>query len=336
VHISIALATYNGERFLEPQLASIAAQTTLPAELVVSDDGSTDKTIDTIKTFAKTAPFEVRILEKEKRLGFSDNFLYAAANCRHELVAFSDQDDVWLPDKLRIAHDRIVADGSLLAMHTLTKTDEALNPIGPWNQGIDGDAVFEPLELTPYKTGWGNSLLFHRSLLNLIDPAKRPRMPEQPSRPMTHDTWIYVLADGLGRVSHIGQPLILYRQHGTNTVGINKEGKLRTYLNHQLVAFVVHERERKSFYVKMSQVFAEIARTSDALRERALAAADRYEAMSVPLQTRLDAYESPSFTGRLRAYRQLGQTSQVGTKARVKHFALGVSGLHRWVESLSH
>lgn len=76
--ISVALATYNGARFLCSQLDSIAAQTRLPDELVIGDDGSADGTVEIIKEFAAVAPFPIRLTINEKNLGFGDDFLATA------------------------------------------------------------------------------------------------------------------------------------------------------------------------------------------------------------------------------------------------------------------
>src|SRR6185503_1146688 len=76
--VSVVLATYNGERFLEPLLESLARQTIPPRELVVGDDGSTDRTVEIVSTFGDRAPFPVSVTSNRRRLGFSDNFLTLA------------------------------------------------------------------------------------------------------------------------------------------------------------------------------------------------------------------------------------------------------------------
>jgi len=331
MEISVALATYNGERFLPAQLDSIAAQTVRPAELVVSDDGSTDGTLAIVERFAAAAPFPVRVLEKPSRLGFSDNFLYAAAACRHELVAFCDQDDVWLSKKLEIGLRRIEADDSLLALHRLTMTDTALEPARLWTQGIEGDAVFEPLQLDPYKNGWGNSMLFRRVLATLIPRENRPRQPEK-QRPLSHDTWIYVLAAALGRVSHIAEPLILYRQHGGNTVGVTPEAAWRKARN-RLVQPMWQLRERMIFYREMESLLSTLASTCSPFAGIAGAAAVRYAALNRPIQARLKIYDGPSMAERLRAYRAMTRDPEFRLKSRVKDLVLGVAGLHAVLES---
>jgi glycosyltransferase involved in cell wall biosynthesis len=79
--ISIALATFNGARFLKDQLASLVEQTFLPAELVVTDDGSTDETLAILEWFSHVAPFHVSVHLNHQRLGYGMNFLKAASLC---------------------------------------------------------------------------------------------------------------------------------------------------------------------------------------------------------------------------------------------------------------
>ena len=94
INISVAMATFNGEKYIQEQLDSIRQQTLCPYELVVCDDGSTDGTIDMIKEFSRTVPFSVRLYLNNNNLGFADNFLKCAALCKGDWIAFSDQDDI--------------------------------------------------------------------------------------------------------------------------------------------------------------------------------------------------------------------------------------------------
>ncbi|MBO5437339.1 MAG: glycosyltransferase [Thermoguttaceae bacterium] len=98
--ISIALCTFNGERFLQEQLDSLAAQTRLPDEVVVGDDGSTDRTLEILEAWAKTVPFPVRIQINERTLGPAKNFETTILRCSGDVIFMCDQDDVWLPEKI--------------------------------------------------------------------------------------------------------------------------------------------------------------------------------------------------------------------------------------------
>src|SRR4051812_44291759 len=97
--ISVAMGAYNGEAFIGEQLASIAGQSKLPIELVICDDASTDSTVNRIEEFARAAPFPIRTYRNEANLGVAGNFGRAIGLCNGDLIALSDQDDVWKPGK---------------------------------------------------------------------------------------------------------------------------------------------------------------------------------------------------------------------------------------------
>src|SRR4051812_29809463 len=99
--VSVAMATYNGAEFIRDQLRSLALQKRLPDELVVSDDGSTDDTVDILEAFAETAPFPVRISVNRENLGFTRNFERAILGCGGDIIYICDQDDVWFPNKIQ-------------------------------------------------------------------------------------------------------------------------------------------------------------------------------------------------------------------------------------------
>lgn len=319
--VSVAMATYNGARFVAEQLRSLSAQTLLPSELVVSDDGSSDDTMTIVRDYAMTAPFRVRVLDKSDRLGFGDNFLFAIENCLEEVVALSDQDDIWSPDKLEKGVTRLLSDDSLLSMHQLTMTDELLRPIGVWNQGICGNRRFTPLELNPL-SGWGNSMVIRRELALMAPRGERPWDPLY-GRPLSHDTWLYILAAALGNVSHIAEPLILYRQHGANVAGMRRSGaaqRLRTAITAPLATY----RGRTTFFAELASVFDRIAtrRQSDAANA-AHAAADRYRTRSARLGLRAQIYDGAAVADRLRAFIDLHTTrdpDMPGTRARALSF----------------
>lgn len=100
MRISVALCTYNGERFLRQQLASMADQDRPPDEVVVCDDGSTDETVSILEDFAANGHFPVRIHRNAQNLGSTKNFERAIGLCEGDVIATADQDDRWLPRKL--------------------------------------------------------------------------------------------------------------------------------------------------------------------------------------------------------------------------------------------
>lgn len=102
--ISIYLCSYNGERFIEEQLASIAAQTMQADEVIISDDGSSDHTVYIINSFIKQNNLERswKVIENKQTLGYPRNFYIGIERCRGEYIFFADQDDVWEADKISV------------------------------------------------------------------------------------------------------------------------------------------------------------------------------------------------------------------------------------------
>jgi glycosyltransferase involved in cell wall biosynthesis len=214
--VSVVLATYNGGPFLAEQLASLAAQTRLPAELIISDDGSSDDTLPIAEDFRSKAPFPVSIRRNPVRLGYGENFLQAAQQARGEFIAFCDQDDIWYPDKLACALEQIRATGACLHVHAARLIDETGAPLGEFRQAIAMPRVYEPLELAPWGSLLGFSMVFARRLIGLVEPAARGGHTFEFEHPLSHDLWIYFLASSLGRVVADERPLVAYRQHRAN------------------------------------------------------------------------------------------------------------------------
>jgi glycosyltransferase involved in cell wall biosynthesis len=215
--ISVALATYNGERFLGEQLRSLAEQTRLPDELVVCDDGSGDRTVEVLERFAADAPFPVRVHRNERRLRFEENFLRAASLCDGDAVAFCDQDDVWLSDKLRICEGAL-DHGTTVVVHASELVDESLRPLGRrWPAFADRfEATSDRGDPWPELPGF--VLVFRRDLLEL-PMHSRPRSRAS-AAPMSHDEWVYFLGRALGTVRFLPETLVLHRLHGANTAGV--------------------------------------------------------------------------------------------------------------------
>lgn len=308
--VSIALATYRGADHLREQLDSLAAQTELPAELVVSDDNSPDDTLAILGDFARGAPFEVRILPKHDRLGFSDNFLHAAEHCRSPLIMFCDQDDKWLPHKLASSRRRLAQDDAAIVLHTLTLADIQMHPFGHLTQGITQSATYEALEIEPYLCGYGNTMMFRSELLRMVSRSQRPPCD---GRILSHDTWIYTLAAATGRVSHMSESCILYRQ-GENISKLDtrtRAQRIRDVLTFDAAGY----RDRAEFSRRMATIF-------DSIGEQA--AAERYREREQAALLRLEAFGAPSMRGRLKACLKIGERRPLPA---AKNLLLGVIGL---------
>src|SRR2546423_1214622 len=125
------MCAYNGAAYLPAQLASIAAQTRLPDELVICDDRSTDATQELLNDFAARAPIPVRVYTNERNLGSRKNFARAIELCAGDLVALCDQDDVWHTDKLRRMEAALAAQPEVGLVFTNAEiVDDETRPLG--------------------------------------------------------------------------------------------------------------------------------------------------------------------------------------------------------------
>ena len=221
--VSVALATYNGARFLSEQLESLRAQTLQPLELVIGDDRSNDETAAIVAAFARTVPFPVRFAVNAERLHFGGNFLAAAARCEGRYVAFCDQDDIWLPEKLERCVDAMEKADALICGHDAWLIDATGKRTGRFVQR-DRGGVLEPLTLAPWGVFFGFSTMIRRDLLDDLPAAARGPDNIDPRHLLAHDRWVYFLATTLGRTVYLKAPLVLYRQHGGNTFGAGKAG----------------------------------------------------------------------------------------------------------------
>ena len=220
--ISIAMGTYNGARYIREQLDSLAAQTLLPCELVVTDDGSADATLEIVRDFAQEAPFPVRIHRNEKRLGYSDNFLFAASLCEGELIAFCDQDDVWLQRKLAICVDEFKNEEVMLCFCDAYVTDKRLGKKGYKIHKIKKRKIYKSLNFPPFKAVYGFTIIFRSILLTKLNITSRCYeylSDRENPKFISHDNWLVFLAGCFGQIAMVPEPLALYRQHDNNSGG---------------------------------------------------------------------------------------------------------------------
>jgi glycosyltransferase involved in cell wall biosynthesis len=225
--VSVVMTTFNGGRYIHEQLASLAAQTRRPDELVICDDGSTDATLEVAEEFRRDAPFPVWIQRNPIRHGYIENFLQGCSLASGSLIAFCDQDDVWQPRKLERCVAAFAADsGVVLAIHSADVVEGDLTPRG------FSKPDFEVSGVLPRRGGDldfslpGFAMVVSADLVRKIDWRNRARDLLKSDRPlMAHDQWVVFLARSLGRVAQLTDRLALYRQHGANTCGAFQPGK---------------------------------------------------------------------------------------------------------------
>lgn len=203
--ISIAMATYNGAKYIKEQLQSIADQTVKPDELVITDDGSSDDTLEIIRIFSLDAPFEVNVVSNEKNLGFVQNFGKAVALCTGDIIFLSDQDDVWLHTKLEHVRGEFNKHPDIQVI-----TNDA--------RIVDGD--LKETGLT--KLGQNRALgfpdnYFHSGCCSAMRGTFKDIVLPFPNVYLGHDKWLQEIGDILEVRIVIDEPLQLYRRHGENT-----------------------------------------------------------------------------------------------------------------------
>ena len=228
--ISIAMATFNGEKYLKKQLESLARQTVPPLELVICDDCSSDATVAIITHFASSAPFPVRIYRNEVNLGNSDNFFKAAGLCCGQWIAFCDQDDVWLQNKLArlsLVIDRCPGNELMLVAHTSLVANENLELLNYRLPNFRRDAYVKRGEQFAIVCISGFSIAFRAILVKDIDPKLRPMyMLDGLGNLLGHDGWVTMLANVLGDSFHISAPLAIWRRHNQSTTPFGYVSKL--------------------------------------------------------------------------------------------------------------
>ncbi len=298
--VSVALAAYNGERFLAEQLASLAGQTLKPLELVVVDDGSTDATLEIVRQFATNAPFPVRVFRNPARLGYAGNFLRAAELCAGDLIAFCDQDDIWADDKLERTTSAFDDSQVQLAYHNARLITAAGKPRSYIFNPNQKSATLTHEDIEPWRIVPGFAQVIRRSLLAHTGLHAESLDMFSLDEPMPHDQWFLFLATVLGKVACLAEPLASYRQHDRNTSG---------WLPAKPLAFVLHNVAYASYYVRAShnalqnrigllQKLKAAAPASEAGKIDAVIA--YYTHVSSYVQRRLDLYTEKSLRVRLR------------------------------------
>lgn len=221
--ISIVLATYNGEKWIRAQLESVLAQTITPREIIVSDDVSEDGTLAIVEELQRTTAIPIRIVRKETRGGWRENFMGAVALATGEFVAFCDQDDVWRSDKL----ERVIAtidDRTTLVYHGAAMVDAHGTRLGHLARGPRRSKSFAPLAAPYWRTPLGFSMVFARRLAQHHDLWNDSIDQTDLDQRAAHDQWFWFLGSVFGNTSFIADELVSYRLHGRNAMGHSQSG----------------------------------------------------------------------------------------------------------------
>jgi glycosyltransferase involved in cell wall biosynthesis len=218
LNISVAMCTFNGERFLGSQLESIAAQERQPDELVICDDGSSDGSCGVVREFAARVPFPVRLVVNTENLGVTKNFEKAISLCEGSIIALADQDDVWYRQKLkRLELSFTVSNATVAAFSDADLVDEESRPL---NARLWGSFSFGRREQTKFRNHGAVQILAKRNVVTGATLAFRKEYFEVLA-PLydVHDAWMAFLLAASGYFEAIPERLMQYRRHANQQLG---------------------------------------------------------------------------------------------------------------------
>jgi len=208
--ISIAMATYNGEKYLKEQFDSILSQTYSNIEIIICDDYSGDATRSILEEYSQKDK-RIKLYFNEKNIGYVKNFEKAICLCSGEFIALSDQDDIWLPEKISFLWENI---NNCFLIHSdaylIDSQDILLS-----NSFTRIAKKYRPKDIFEYYMGnndvTGCTVLFNKKLLKYVLPF--------PDNLLFHDWWLAICAYKYGEITYLDKPLVKYRQHNQNQVG---------------------------------------------------------------------------------------------------------------------
>lgn len=222
--ISVALCTYNGEKYIREQLDSILAQTMPVDEIVVCDDISQDATWAILSEYASRYP-QIRLFQNETNKGCRKNFEQALRKCQGDYIFFSDQDDIWVQDKVAVMVDYLERTGKCGVFSDGQFIDGAGAKMENWS-------LFYALNLKDYiQKGYLDKYALEILCLKgnyvtgaafaITKSAKELVLPITPSRYVMHDTCMAVKLAACHQLGYIERPLISYRIHSSQTLSLD-------------------------------------------------------------------------------------------------------------------
>ena len=235
--VSVAMATYNGEKYLAEQLDSIINQTVRPYEIVVCDDRSSDGTMNLLTEYAQKYDF-IHVCLNEQNLGYKRNFERALTICSGDYVAFSDQDDVWMPNHLELLLQAI--EGNVVSCGNCVFMDSEGNDIDmtlKYQESLDyipKEGYKKLMSILLFRNPYqGASMMVDRSVLNIVLP-----MPEKVE---SHDTWIASVGCVCGGLAYVDTPILRYRRLLTSVTGMRTKRVPR--LKRLLLSSIYRDRQ---------------------------------------------------------------------------------------------
>lgn len=234
VRASVAMAVYNGEKYIREQIDSILERMADCDELVISCDRSTDGTREIVDGYS-ARDSRVRVIDNPGKPGVQNNFTNAVMNCRGKYIFLADQDDVWIGDKINVIVNKFEETGADLVVHDGYMVDGKLNTLP--------GTVFErygkydnPIRNIIKCNYWGCCMAFASHVRDYVCP-----FPAEGK--VGHDLWLGVLVGFCGKIIRVNECLIMHRLHGNN-VSTDKRRALPVIIKHRawLIRYLLAKR----------------------------------------------------------------------------------------------
>lgn len=241
--VSVCIASYNGQEYIQEQIDSILSQIGNNDEIIISDDGSTDYTLDIIR---KINDRRITLVSNTKRNGIIGNFENALVHASGKYIFLCDQDDIWLPHKYKRMLEELKT-YDLVHSDSIV-TNESLDTIYPSFYEIykNGTGIIKNIVKSTY---FGSHMAFKKEILEYALPF--PATDE-----IGHDLWIGIVTELVGKVSFIDDKLLLYRRHDTAYCDLAGKSKRalrekihgRIQMVKYILKFCIEKKGTKKFY----------------------------------------------------------------------------------------
>jgi len=252
--IGICLATYNGEKYIEEQLKSIFSQTYQHFKLYISDDNSSDRTLEVVRAFQKLYPEQIDVMANRRRLGVVRNFEQILLSCNEKYIALCDQDDIWANDKLE-KQLNVLIEHEKANMPILVHSD--LKMIDSKNHMLYNSYFrYRKIKLTKNKSV--NKIISHNGVMGcsvLMNSTLVEMALPFPQKLDVHDYWLALVNEVFGIRITIEQPLVNYRIHENNTS--NSINKLTNYKKNRFLSSLFNDKKLPFIGIERNDVLRE-------------------------------------------------------------------------------
>ena len=258
---SVAMCTYNGEKFIKSQIESILNQSLPIDEIVICDDGSNDKTIEIIMQFQLEYPSKISFHKNSVNLGSNKNFEKAISLCKGDYIFLSDQDDIWKKNKvekiIQYFSKNEAAEAVFSNAELINDTDKKFTDNNLWNSiGFIENQLSKPIDLYHHikfksNTVTGATLCIKQEIKSLI-------LPIPDIHKFHHDEWIAIIIASRRKLEYLTDQLIYYRIHTEQQIGAKGNLNKNRLKNHLATANHILEHttpKRYLDYARLTRIY---------------------------------------------------------------------------------